>query len=172
MMGIIQSIFLILNRIKEKWNMTKRYVIFCLILLVCLGSDLACAFDSISLQNLKATKTCKFCDLSFINLANNPGINMQGADMSFSNLFAANLAYANLSDARLGGANLSHASLPLANLSGAFLNGVNFSNANLGSAYLKGANIAGANFTGANLYGATWPDGSTCKVGSIGTCIK
>ena len=35
---------------------------------------------------------------------------------------------------------------------------------------LTGANITGAIFEEANLSGAIWIDGSTCALGSVGTC--
>jgi len=35
---------------------------------------------------------------------------------------------------------------------------------------MTGANITGAIFDEANLSGATWIDGRTCALGSVGTC--
>ena len=43
-------------------------------------------------------------------------------------------------------------------------------NKNLFEVNLKGANITGAIFEEANLSGATWIDGRTCALGSVGAC--
>jgi len=62
--------------------------------------------------------------------------------------------------------------LSQAYLIGANLIGANLSQANLSEAYLYRTNLTGANLSGANLSGATWTDGSKCKEGSIGQCLK
>ena len=81
---------------------------------------------------------------------------MQDADLSGSDLSGANLDNANLSGAVLGEANLSGASLDEANLAGALLRGAdltraNLVRANLSRADLHRANLAEANLTEANL---------------------
>jgi uncharacterized protein YjbI with pentapeptide repeats len=117
---------------------------------------------------------------------NAPGIDMNNATMTTMRLDNANLQGANLSYAILQLSNLKGANLMLANLEGAHLHAVNLVNANLMMANLQKANLMDANLSGANLKGAnltgailiktkfdnaTWMDGRTCAVGSIGECL-
>ncbi len=67
-----------------------------------------------------------------------------------------------LSNARLSGMDLTNADLRGANLIGATLI----------RATLYGANLRGAKLAGANFSGALWVDGSICRVGSVGRCIR
>lgn len=64
-----------------------------------------------------------------------------------------------------------------ANFSGADLTNADFSGSNLIRANFQNATLLGVNFnnatlTGANFNGAMWVDGSMCKQGSYGRCIK
>jgi len=117
---------------------------------------------------------------------NAPGIDMHNASMSTMRLDNANLQRANLSYAILQLSNLKGANLMFANLEGAHMHAVNLENANLMMANMQKVNLMDANLTGANLQGAnltgailvktkfdnaTWMDGRTCAVGSIGECL-
>jgi uncharacterized protein YjbI with pentapeptide repeats len=118
------------------------------------------AFDQADLNRLRTTGSCVSCDLSQAYLIG-------------ANLIGANLSQANLSEAYLTGANLRRTYLYRANLRDANLSGgANLSEAYMGGAYLYRTNLTGANLSGANLSGATWTDGSKCKEGSIGQCLK
>ena len=82
-----------------------------------------------------------------------------------------------LSGARLDGAILIRADLSGANLQGAKLDGADLRRAYLQGAILilanlRRAKLRGTYLEGADLTGATWPDGSTCKAGSVGRCNK
>lgn len=136
-------------------------------------------------------KLCKFepeaqCSWAVHTGVQAAGVDMHNASMSSIRLDKANFQGANLSHATIQLANLSEINLMLANLEGAHMHAVNLSNANLMMANLKGvnlldANLSGANLRGANLEGAilfqakldnaTWTDGRTCAVGSIGKCL-
>ena len=117
------------------------------------------AFDPNDLQRLLATKSCPNCDLSNADLS--------GANLTFAYMAGANLSGANLARAYISWGNLSNADLGGANLTVAFLG-----NTNLAGANLSGANLTRANLAGVNLSGATWTDGSKCREGSVGECIR
>lgn len=121
-------------------------LIFSAVLMIC-GS--AAAYNVVDLQKLTSTNACEKCDLTMADLS---GFVLTGAKLHQTNLTAAKLILARL----------DNADLSLTNLGGAQLN----------NADLTGANLTGANLTGANLSEATWTDGSKCKVGSFGQCIK
>jgi uncharacterized protein YjbI with pentapeptide repeats len=104
----------------------------------------ALAFNPAHLAQLRRTKACPNCDLSYADLR---GWKLAGADLSGADLTAANLRSTNLSQAKLVGANLNHAdlskarliqtnlsqaSLVLTRLENAILNQANLSNAILG----------------------------------------
>ncbi len=75
-------------------------------------------------------------------------------------------------DRDLTGAELHGAQLSFANLFDANLTGANLAGAKLDRANLAGAELTEAQLTSAELFKATWTDGSKCKSGSIGKCIK
>ena len=77
--------------------------------------------------------------------------NLEGADLSFTNLEGADLWNANLEGAELGFANLEGANLRNANLEGAELIVTNLEGANLSFANLEGADLMATNLEGANL---------------------
>jgi hypothetical protein len=93
-----------------------------------------------------------------------PNCRLDGANLSYAQLFGANLASASLRNsvmssstltgANLNGANLSGSDLSRADLSGARLQGANLSGANLSGAILNRADLSGAILDGANLDGA------------------
>ena len=63
------------------------------------------------------------------------------------------------------------------NLIGAYFQGQDLTDKNLAGANLSYANLQGAilnntNLAGANLSGATWVDGTVCREGSIGYCLR
>ena len=80
--------------------------------------------------------------------------NLVGARLDRANLHGANLTGANLTGANLTGANLTGAGLFTANLTGAGLFTANLTDANLGGANLAHADLGGANLTDAYLYQA------------------
>ena len=116
--------------------MGRRIVSAFLALMTWLAVSPAFAFDEGDLDQLKATGTCKNCDLT-------------GADLTGANLAGANL----------GGANLSKAELIGVNLSGAFLTRANLASANFKNADLTGADLTGANQTQAIFCNTIMPDG-------------
>jgi hypothetical protein len=93
-----------------------------------------------------------------------PSCRLDGANLSYAQLFGANLASASLRNsvmssstltgANLNGANLSGSDLSRADLSGARLQGANLSGANLSGAILNRADLSGAILDGAILDGA------------------
>lgn len=85
-------------------------------------------------------------DLSYSNLA---GTNLSESNLSGSNLEGSNLMGVNLSKADLTGTNLSRANLTDANLSGAILNGANLSEATLTRTSFNGAQLKNANLENA-----------------------
>lgn len=119
-----------------------------------------------NLQKLLATKKCRRCDLSGVNLtrANLSGADLKGADLSSAvlssaNLFQAELQSSNLEKAKLDGANLYGIRLNEADLGGVDLSGANLSraylsNTNLGNANLVNANLDSARLSSTNLTGA------------------
>lgn len=52
------------------------------------------------------------------------------------------------------------------------LSSKNLAGANLSYANLRDANLSGTILAGANLSGATWVDGTICREGSIGYCLR
>ena len=88
--------------------------------------------------------------LRHVNLA---GCDLENADLSNANLFAANLEGAKLTEADLRNANLSQANLAMANLTGADLRGVDFTGAVLSGIALANADLSGANLEEADLSG-------------------
>jgi len=79
------------------------------------------------------------------------GIDLGGAKIQKSVLFAANLDLAYLRGANLNGANLGRAKLRYATLTGANLGGAYLDSADLTDAYLERANLKGANLNEAHL---------------------
>lgn len=91
---------------------------------------------------------------------------LQGANLSRTNLRSAQFGCADLSEAILAGAiltgaNLSAADLTGANLSGANLSGADLSNTNLNRALLMGADLSRADFLQTSLKGT---DFSSCLI--------
>jgi uncharacterized protein YjbI with pentapeptide repeats len=103
------------------------------------------AFNPEHLQQLRRTKQCPGCDLSYADLS---GWKLEGADLSGANLNAANLRKARLSSAKLIGANLNHA-----DLAKAILNQANLSQATLVFTRFEEAVLNQANLTNAVLGG-------------------
>jgi hypothetical protein len=84
--------------------------------------------------------------------------NFAGANLEGANLSCACMAHADLVRARLQRANLSHAVLTRANLSHAYLEKANLAFANLEEAMLPYAHLEEANLSAANLHGARAED--------------
>ena len=115
-----------------------------LVTLILLFPCLARAFNQAHLDQVRATRNCRACDLS--------GASLTAANLAGSDLSGSDLSNADLSGANLAGANLSGASLSRANLSA--------------------ADLTGANLSGTRLSGTLWPDGSRCEAGSVGECVR
>ena len=114
--------------------------------------------------------------ISFIKVTFDKGV-MMNATLSNGNFVESSFIRTNLYEANLEGgifekANFSSANLTRVNFKGASLIETSFTNSNLFEADLTGANILNATFEGANLNNATWIDGTTCSLGSIGKCNK
>jgi uncharacterized protein YjbI with pentapeptide repeats len=126
--------------------------------------------DLDKLMALKKSQATIHLDLSNVDLRHYPfvpgKIDLQGANMSHSNLSGvdlskmnlagADLSYSDLSQTRLNESNLAGANLDHANLTGALmeqsnLEGANLNHAILTAAKLKQAILAKANLTCANL---------------------
>lgn len=127
------------------------------------------------------------------NLSGNQMIEarLDGADLSNAQLVKTNLWHAILDNATLSNADLTNANLDSANCVGTDLTGANLAGAKLTGTYFPNAKLQMANLTGANIFnaqfisklpnssdlgyadlsGATWIDGKTCELGSIGTCM-
>ncbi|MGL5872769.1 MAG: pentapeptide repeat-containing protein [Xenococcaceae cyanobacterium] len=97
-------------------------------------------------QQLLKTGVCSRCNLMDINLQET---NLEGSELSRSELARANLKGSNLVQADLEGANLEGA-----DLINAHLGRVNLQGANLNNAYLEGADLIRANLANADLEGA------------------
>jgi uncharacterized protein YjbI with pentapeptide repeats len=114
-------------------------------------------YEQYDLNLLRQTGSCTSCSLARADLS---GLNLYEADLSDSDLSGANLSGVNLTDADLSGAKLLNANLA----------GTNLTDADLSGANLLNANLAGANLEGVDLSDATWPDGTVCRMGSMGQC--
>jgi uncharacterized protein YjbI with pentapeptide repeats len=129
----------------------------------------ASAFDATDLARLKATGSCRGCDLREANLH---GLKLAQADLRGADLSGAKLDTADLSGASLRGADLSRATgaflrLAGADLSGArlvefsacydqifrraILRGADLSRAKLCGTFWGGADLGGAKLSGADL---------------------
>lgn len=97
---------------------------------------------------------------------------LRGADLHGSNLQFAKLYYANLSTANLSYTDFRFAQLVGAGLRNADLTNANLISADLSYANLKGARIGGAQLENTRLDRTIWVDGTICKSGSIGVCLK
>ncbi|HIG72114.1 MAG TPA: hypothetical protein EYQ46_19080 [Myxococcales bacterium] len=106
-----------------------------------------------------------FLNLSGQDFGGSPTDELQGLDLSHSNLSGANLSNQNLSGADLSSSNLAGAILIGTDLSGANLFGANLSGANLTIADLRGANLDEADLTSSvleqTIIGNLGPDSPT-----------
>ncbi len=116
-----------------------------------------------------------------IRNANFTGANLTGAKLNSdgdrADFTDAIMTGANFDEGMTGHSNFKSAKFIRADLTGARFTNDNFSmadftNANLTNANLKGMNATGVTWTEAILNNATWIDGTTCKVPSIGRCNK
>lgn len=144
-----------------------RVTLFCLSLLALLPTSLFSANqkDLEKLLQLKNTQTVVHLDLSHVDLRNYPflpgKIDLQGANISHSNLAGVNLSkmnlggadlsYSDLSNAKLNQVNLADANLDHANLEGAELQQTDLSRAQLNFANLSNAKLQQALFVKSNL---------------------
>lgn len=139
--------------------------------IILFSSSVLCANQN-DIQKLIAankTQTTMHMDLSNADLRQYPFIpgkidlqganishsNLSGVDLSKMNLGGANFSYTDLSNAKLNQVNLAGANLDHANLSGAQIQQSDLSNANLSFANLSSANLQSAILTKANLSCAT-----------------
>lgn len=93
-----------------------------------------------NLEKLKATNSCRGCDLSglTLNRANLAGADLEGADFSKTKFHLTNLSGANLRNANLKGASFAGTDLGEADLRGADLRGASLEGAYLEKALLEG----------------------------------
>lgn len=103
--------------------------------------------------------------------------NLRNSVLRDSNLLNANLANTDLMYADLSGTDLSYANLNASKLKGADLRQADLTNsdlqqADLAFADLRGARLGGANLRGAVLNQAIWLDGSICGKTSVGECLS
>jgi hypothetical protein len=142
------------NKIKGAFMCRRKEILIIIMVVVCFFGSLSVlyGFDEKQVQALKKTNKCMKCDLS--------GAKLNNLDLEYADISSANLSGADLSNSMLSNANLTKA-----NLSGANLSGTNLSFANL-----SGADASKANLTNVFLDQATWTNGKTCKIGSIGAC--
>lgn len=121
-----------------------------------------------------------------------PGVNWDGCVISGANLTRVNLAGASLVGTIFRSVNLSRANFAQANLRGARFERANMTRSNLSGAdarntlwvavNLTRANLRRTNFTGArysavnarkaDFSNAIWTTGQTCRIGSIGFCVR
>ncbi|HET8807324.1 MAG TPA: pentapeptide repeat-containing protein [Methylophaga sp.] len=143
-----------------------------LLMMTLLVSTSVMAYDEIYLKRLLKENQCHHCTLNEAPLADH---DLQGADMSESNLKGINLQ-----NSQLQGAWFTHSEMHGANLEGAQLQGAlmdythlvdaNLRNANLDGAQMIFSDLSGADLTGASMEGTsvrgivlcdtTMPDGS------------
>ncbi len=113
-------------------------------------------------------------DLSYDDLGNAPlsGIDLGNANLSHADLAGADLSGTIMTGADLTGADLSGATLTGASLADASLAGTNLSSAHLGDAILTGADLGGADLGGADLGGADLPgaDITQSQLNEAGSC--
>uniref|UniRef100_B8HYL4 Pentapeptide repeat protein n=1 Tax=Cyanothece sp. (strain PCC 7425 / ATCC 29141) TaxID=395961 RepID=B8HYL4_CYAP4 len=128
------------------------------------GLGVGLAFNPEHLQQLRQTKKCPGCDLSYARLTR---MNLAGADLKGANLNAADLRYANLRQTNLTGANLNLADLRWANLSGANASAATLLLTRLDNAVLDQVNLLRAILGGRDRLaavesyrGATLPNGN------------
>jgi len=121
---------------------------------------------SANLTTLINTNACGECNLTGVNLS---GKDLSGGQLGAANLTGADLFNANLSGAELNCAFLCGANLMMANLNGADLSAA-FLNDELTNAQLNNCPVATVCQDDADLRGATWIDGGTCDILSLGKC--
>ncbi len=151
-----------------------------------LKSNLLLVLCTLWVMSVEAAENCKHCDSSQ-NIARN--IELLSARLTETDskkvrlegfIFVdgagcssiAELEGTNIVDNTFTNTNFKGANLPFANLEGFDLRNSNFEGANLMRANLMGAKIDGASFKGASLSKVIWTDGSVCKLGSVGSCLK
>lgn len=155
-------------------------------LLLLLGIFLAAIFYPTTLP--QSTADCQAPAATGVNWENcvfNP-VNLQAADLSYSNLrnsvlrgsnlLNANLTHTDLMYADLSRADLSYADLANSKLKGADLRQTDLSNSNLREADLtfadlRDARLGGADLQDAMLGQAIWLDGRICAPASVGDCL-
>ena len=113
-------------------------------------------------------------DLSYDDLGNAPlsGTDLRNVNLSHADLAGADLSGAIMTGADLTGADLSGATLTGASLADASLAGADLSSARLGDTILTSANLGGADLGGADLGGANLPgaDITQPQLNEAGSC--
>lgn len=118
-----------------------------------------CVFNPTDLQG---------ADLSNSNLRNSV---LRASRLLNANLANSDLMYADLSGSDLSYANLHHAKLKGADLRRADLTSSDLRQADLSFSDLREANLGSADLQGALLGQAIWLDGSLCHRQSVGECL-
>ena len=127
------------------------------LLVLCIITSTAEAFDPDDLKRLKETGLCKGCDLSKANLS---GMNLQNAILADANLSNANLSGANLITATLTKAILRSANLTAADLFQTTLTNADLRHAKLINAELWLSEVTGARFADSDLTNALYSPAS------------
>lgn len=138
----------------------------------------AMAANPAQVQQLKDTRSCPGCDLAGADLTllfadqeysvDDPTVNLDGADLTGTDLKGAFLYQASFKNARMHGADLRGSNLTGAHMESADMTGTKYGNwdihwSNLNGTYLTDANLAGAvgaDLENANTCRTTLPDGS------------
>ena len=135
----------------------QKVYVFCIFCLISLGTAVSSADPGITarenLDTLIKTRSCRYCDLSGLNLSRMDlaGADLEGADLSLARLHLANLSQANLRNAKLHGALFGGADLGDADLRGADLRGADLAGAYLGGALLEGKFITSTPYAEAGI---------------------
>ncbi len=97
---------------------------------------------------------------------------LNGARLTGSNLTEADLSYADLSNGSLAFVDFTRAKLTGTSLRSTDLSQADFTDADLSYADLSKAKLTGAQFKGARLDNTVWKDGTICRQGSVGRCLR
>jgi len=110
---------------------------------------------------LKAQRSCAFCDLksAYLPVTNFDYHQLLGADLSGANLMGTSFVYSNLSRVNLTKANLNHTNFQHTKLILTDFTGAIFNETNLTEADLNGALVSEKQLAKAKLCKTTLPDG-------------
>lgn len=119
-----------------------------------------CRLDSVRSESVNLEGA--ILNSSTLRMAKLSGAVFNLADLQYADLSGSDLSYAEFNNAKMKGINLQSADLTYADLT----------NSDLSYANLRGSNMGGAKISGARFDKAIWIDGTVCRLGSLGRCIK